>query len=230
MRGIKFVAGLALALSVSVTANASVTDDYAAQYKAGTLFPNDTKLDNWRNNTSDREMTFEVIREVEVELEEEGVRRVEGRVYAYFHEAARLNGEAQTAYGVMMIQHDGGRLLGSEWVLFKNGTPGRRSQAAVGQLADLATTGIGMGLGFGEANPLGILIMPVKLISYHYARSAPLLGCVEGMKSLARFGWGAAGFNIGVMAFGLPGAIVGALIGAVVSIDDEEAAMECAKP
>lgn len=66
--------------------------------------------------------------------------------------------------------------------------------------ADVATTGIGLALGAAEANPIGLLTMPAKLIALDYANSLPT-GDREYALSLFGSLWtGAAANNLCVIA------------------------------
>lgn len=65
-----------------------------------------------------------------------------------------------------------------------------------GQALDAATTAGAMLAGFGELNPLGVGIFPMKIAAIHYANSLPYEGCVEARTWLDAMGWGAGVANI----------------------------------
>lgn len=208
--------GILCALAVSAYAS-PITDAYVQQYRDGTLFPDDPRMDNWRKTTSERSIDLDVIRESDT------------RTYAYFTERATVAGEPKTASGVIMIMNEGEKIVGSEWHAWVEAKPERDSQAASGQIADAASTGVALAAGLSEANQLGLLILPLKVVLYNQAKAADLHECMGGMKAMAATGWGAAGWNIGMVLGGPVVGIIGAIIGLMNSISDDEAAMECAR-
>jgi len=77
--------------------------------------------------------------------------------------------------------------------------------ALIGQSADLATTAVGLAAGMAEANPImagpGLPVaLVVKLGVSEYAETLPTADCRK-VKNAATFaGWGAAGWNLCVLA------------------------------
>lgn len=86
--------------------------------------------------------------------------------------------------------------------------------------ADVATTGIGLALGAAEANPLGLLTIPGKLIALEYANSLPTGEREYALSAISSMWTGAAVNNLCVIAAVLSGGafapaclIVGAAVG-----------------
>lgn len=90
--------------------------------------------------------------------------------------------------------------------------------ADYGQLADSATTAVALSNGYSEANPLldGMSwpwIAVTKLAVTQVVKLTPLEICEPGLTGLALGGFGAAIWNIGVMAGSGPAAIPIILVG-----------------
>lgn len=66
--------------------------------------------------------------------------------------------------------------------------------------ADVATTGIGLALGAAEANPLGLLTIPGKLIALEYANSLPTGEREYALSAISSMWTGAAVNNLCVIA------------------------------
>lgn len=66
--------------------------------------------------------------------------------------------------------------------------------------ADMATTGVGLALGAAEANPLGLLTIPGKLIALEYANSLPTGEREYALSVLGSLWTGAAANNLCVIA------------------------------
>lgn len=62
------------------------------------------------------------------------------------------------------------------------------------QGADMATTGIGLAVGLAEANPLGLLIVPIALIAEHQAQKNHV-----GEKVIGAAHCGAAAWNLAMI-------------------------------
>lgn len=73
-------------------------------------------------------------------------------------------------------------------------------EAVAAHAADLATTGAGLALGAAEANPLGILLLPAKAISYHRIKASPEVEQPAMWAAYEAMGWGAAANNACVIA------------------------------
>ena len=205
--------GLILALTTCAFAS-PITDDYIAQHKAGALFADDPRLDVWREHTAERSITFDRVREQE------------GRTSAYFHETALWDGEPREAKGVIMIYHPDGKIVGAEWAPIDQAT---YDLAVAGQLADVASTAVGLAAGLSEANPLGILILPIKYGSLSYSKTLPLHECIALRKGLGAVGWGAAAANIATIAgLGPAGLLVGIAVGfGVADSVERDAPVRC---
>lgn len=75
-----------------------------------------------------------------------------------------------------------------------------RIEAVAAHAADIATTGAGLALGAVEANPLGLLMLPVKAIGYARIKAAPEAEQPALWSAYEAFGWGAAANNACVIA------------------------------
>lgn len=73
-------------------------------------------------------------------------------------------------------------------------------EAVAAHAADIATTGAGLALGAAEANPLGILLLPAKAISYHRIKASPVIEQPAMWAAYEALGWGAAANNACVIA------------------------------
>lgn len=191
-----------------------ITDDYIAQHKAGTLFADDSRLNAWRTHTTDRSITFDRITEQE------------GRTAGYFHETALWDGEPREAKGVIMIYHPEGRIIGAEWAAID---PATYDLAVAGQLADVATTVVGLSVGLTEANPLGVLALPLKYGALAYSKTLPLHECIHLRKLSGGFGWGAAAANVAAIAgLGPVGLVIGLAVGiGVADAVEQDAPVRC---
>lgn len=81
-----------------------------------------------------------------------------------------------------------------------------QSSVAKSQAADVSSTALGLGLGFTEANPLGLALLPVKALTVIYA-DCPSLDAVNSIT------YGVTGWNIALIAgtsglIGVPIALV----------------------
>lgn len=65
--------------------------------------------------------------------------------------------------------------------------------------ADVASTGIGLALGAAEANPLGLLTIPGKLIALEYANSLPTGEREYALSAMGSLWTGAAANNVCVI-------------------------------
>ncbi len=70
------------------------------------------------------------------------------------------------------------------------------------QALDVATTAVGLAVGFAEGNPLGVAVLPLKLALNEYAETLPTAQCNELKTVLAAAGCGAAGANIATISAG----------------------------
>ena len=66
--------------------------------------------------------------------------------------------------------------------------------------ADVVSTGVGLALGAAEANPLGIVALPIKLAMVEYAGSLPPDEQPAAYAALSAVTWGAVANNICVIA------------------------------
>lgn len=76
----------------------------------------------------------------------------------------------------------------------------QKIEAAAAHSADIATTGAGLAMGAAEGNPLGLLMIPVKLVSYHRIKAAPEVEQPAMWAAYEAMGWGAAANNLCVIA------------------------------
>ena len=76
----------------------------------------------------------------------------------------------------------------------------QKIEAAAAHAADVATTGAGLALGATDGNPLGLLMLPVKLVSYHRIKAAPEAEQPAMWAAYEAMGWGAAANNLCVIA------------------------------
>lgn len=191
-----------------------ITDDYIAQHKAGTLFADDPRLDAWRTHTTERDIVFDRIVEQE------------GRTSAYYHETALWDGEPREAKGVIMIYHPKGAIEGAEWASID---PAAYDLALAGQLADVASTAVGLSMGLTEANPLGLLVLPLKYGALSYSKTLPLHECINLRKLSGGFGWGAAAMNVATIAgLGPVGLVIGLAVGiGVADSVEKDAPVRC---
>lgn len=73
-------------------------------------------------------------------------------------------------------------------------------EAVAAHAADIATTASGLALGAAEANPLGVLLLPAKAISYHRIKASPDVEQPAMWAAYEALGWGAAANNACVIA------------------------------
>jgi len=72
-------------------------------------------------------------------------------------------------------------------------------QAQHAAAADVATTGVGLALGAAEANPLGLALIPLKLVALDYAAGLPDGEKQTVQSAVGSFWLGAAANNICVI-------------------------------
>jgi hypothetical protein len=77
------------------------------------------------------------------------------------------------------------------------------SSAAKGQALDVGTTALGVSLGFSEMNPLGLAVLPAKLVALEYADDQPYADCVTWRTWLDAYGIGAGVANIATIVAGI---------------------------
>jgi len=106
--------------------------------------------------------------------------------------------------------------------LLLTGCVGTREGTYAAHGADLATTGVGLAMGAAEANPLGIVALPIKLAMVEYAGSLPPDEQPAAYAALAAVTWGAVANNICVIASILASAGIAApacvAVGAVTGV------------
>lgn len=66
--------------------------------------------------------------------------------------------------------------------------------------ADLATTGVGLALGAAEANPLGVIGIPIKIAITEHIKTLPEDEQPQAYAALSAVTWGAVGNNACVIA------------------------------
>ena len=93
--------------------------------------------------------------------------------------------------------------------------------AEAAQVADVATSVLGITAGLAEANPLGAGIVPAKIVVNHYVETLPAQQCRQGKRVLLGFGSGAAVSNLlvisGITTGGI-GLAVGSAVGAASAL------------
>lgn len=103
-------------------------------------------------------------------------------------------------------------------------------QAAKGQIADVATSAVGVGaLGLVEVNPLGLGVLPAKAGMYAWSKNTDWETCSTLQKWMGNLGWGAAAANV-VTMLGAPvvGSVVMFLGTALVANSNEDSKYVCA--
>jgi hypothetical protein len=76
----------------------------------------------------------------------------------------------------------------------------QKIEAAAAHAVDVATTGAGLAIGAAESNPLGVLLVPAKIIAYQRIKAAPEAEQPGMWAAYEAFGWGAAANNLCVIA------------------------------
>jgi hypothetical protein len=76
----------------------------------------------------------------------------------------------------------------------------QKIEAASAHAFDVATTGAGLAVGAAESNPLGLLLVPAKLIAYQRIKASPEAEQPGLWAAYEAFGWGAAANNLCVIA------------------------------
>jgi len=66
--------------------------------------------------------------------------------------------------------------------------------------ADLATTGVGLAMGAAEANPLGIVALPIKIAITEHIKTFPKDEQPQAYAALSAVTWGVVGNNACVIA------------------------------
>jgi hypothetical protein len=90
-----------------------------------------------------------------------------------------------------------------------------------GQLADVLTTGAGLAAGLVEANPIPVpLLLPSKLLINEVVKKQNFEDCFSNLAGLSVTGYAAAGWNLGMLAFGGPVAIIPAVALAYATFPD----------
>lgn len=206
------------------TASFEALEEWGRGYTDGTSFADQYDYARLYATTSDREIRF--VNHV-----------VEGDAVITLYEAKNMDtgtGEARTERGVAVFH-------------FKDGKPYVEEHASVtahefdlgvtGQLADVGTTAAGLAQGFAEGNPalsgLGSAGMAgagvLKIWMAKRADNYGIIDCIAWKQTTAGFGWGAAVWNVGVLAALNP--MVGAVAGiaaAMYTSDRQNAMRTCA--
>ena len=89
-------------------------------------------------------------------------------------------------------------MIAGALLLYGCGATKQGAYAAHG--ADIASTGVGLALGAAEANPLGIVALPIKLAMVEYAGSLPSDERPAAYAALSAITWGAVANNLCVIA------------------------------
>ena len=206
-----------------------ITQYIKDHYRYGTLFQNDKGyMDVYRNSTN-RSLSL-----TNLKVSEE---RISG---FYKVRLKTKDGTFKEETGVMVFHIKDGIPIREEHVTVKEEILSRHSHdlAFTGQMADVATTAVGLAAGGVEANALvaGLVGTPVGAIVWVGTKVAlvyapeylSLKECIEAKKGVGSVGWGFAGLNIGAMIHPVVGLMAGA-VAAAISYDELEktAAIQC---
>jgi hypothetical protein len=85
---------------------------------------------------------------------------------------------------------------------------GPAEQAQQSAAADVVTTGVGLALGAAEANPLGLALIPLKLIALDYAAGLPDGEKQTAQHALSALWTGAASNNLCIIAILVTGGMM----------------------
>jgi hypothetical protein len=214
-----------LTLLASFASQAGPLEDWAGQWKAGTVFNKYEDYADLYATTTDREfITRKQVRD--------------GDLIIALYEASVLtvkSGQRDVEHGVAVFYLRDGRIVGEEHVKLEDST---FDLALTGQIADVASTAVGLAAGFAEGNPVmagaagspgGLVVMlAMKVGLASYADNGPLQECVDVKRVAAGFGWGAAAWNLGLLAGGPVVGLVGGLGSAFFTSDRKSALRTCA--
>lgn len=84
--------------------------------------------------------------------------------------------------------------------LLLTGCAGTREGTYAAHGADLASTGVGLALGAAEANPLGVVGIPIKIAITEHIKTLPEDDQPQAYSALSAVTWGAVGNNACVIA------------------------------
>lgn len=224
MRRFLYAALISWALAILTAfvgvANASLADDWAKGYREGTSFKQYESYQWVYDSTRDRD--FVLLRQTQ----DEGVIIAE-----YLASWTSMQTDArQSEHGYVVFYLVDGEIYTEEHTPIHSTI----DMAMAGQVADIASTGAGLAAGLSEANPIGgspgglVALMAIKLASPWIADQMSFRYCVEAREGLSAFGWGAAAWNLGMIAAGPALAIVGAIVAATQTGDRPGAIRACA--
>ncbi len=84
--------------------------------------------------------------------------------------------------------------------LLLTGCVGTREGTYAAHGADLASTGVGLAMGAAEANPLGVIGIPIKIAITEHIKTLPEDDQPQAYAALSAITWGAVGSNLCVIA------------------------------
>lgn len=178
-------------------------DDFAQGYASGTALVSDSYYSDLYAKSTDRQIEFTHAQEFP------------GRIDAYYRASMVYDGAPYVQTGVTSAYLESGVVTRLEFAPIDSAA---FDLALAGHGADMLTTGAALHLGFSEGNPAvaGLLSSPagvlawagLKYLPFAYADRQGLAECVQVRTVLGAFGWGAAAWNVGMVASGPLAAVV----------------------
>lgn len=203
---------LILGMLISFNVIAGPLEEFVIEYKEGTALNYNKDYQELYNTTTNRDISFVVVKESE---------DVINALYTLSFDRA---GTTTIHNGVVQFYLEDGKIVDEQHVRVHSNPI---DMARAGQAADVVSTAAMLGAGFVEGNtliggaignPVGAIAvagLKIALVDITDAQSKTLAECIANRKAVGGIGWGAGGWNLGLMAAGLPGAMLGAVIGAV---------------
>ena len=133
------------------------------------------------------------------------------------------NGLAEFRYrgqlaGWYLVEMHGDRI---NWMVRTDRDRSGHHVMEIAQGADAVTTVAGLAMGFAEANPAGAGgAAALKIVGIAAVKSLPASQCYASVELPVSVGWGAAAWNVGVIAGLGPGAVIPALVAMTMSGPD----------
>ena len=220
----KLIAFAFTALCTGANANVALVERFVSDYKAGVAFAEYPDYKSLYARSTDREMILT------------NLRSSAERITGHYDVSLNYDGEPRKYSGVLMLHLKNGEIVGEEHA---QGAPSTVDMALAGQAADVATTAAALMSGLAEANPLvagavsspvgAIAMVATKLGMVMLSGTMGLHDCIQARKSLGSLGWGAAAWNIGLLASGVGAAAVLAAAIVVGTWDniEKDAAQRC---
>lgn len=200
-----FVLAIAASLFVGEVM-AEPLDDFKRGYESGTVLTHNPDYTELYSKSSNRTIEFS-------NVEDKGE-----WINAYYKTSMLYENEPFEQYGVTsLIVKDG---VVTE-VQFATIDKDKYDLAMAGQLADIGSTAIALSSGLSEMNPLAATpvgmaaVVGAKVGLVKLVESFPLQDCVASKAMLGGLGWGAAGWNIGIMVATAPVALAAGLVSGI---------------